>query len=59
MSKEIDSKSKTNQEIIYVKKENKEENLENKDENLDKKKKKIIKWVVAVPILIGIVNALY
>ena len=41
MSKEIDSKSKTNQEIIYVKKENKEENLENKDENLDKKKKKL------------------
>lgn len=62
MSKEIDSKSKTNQEIIYVKKENKEENLENKDENLDKKKKKI-KWVIiitsSVLILIGIGIALY
>ena len=62
MSKEIDSKSKTSQEVIYVKKENKEENLENKDENLDKKKKKI-KWVIiitsSVLILIGIGIALY
>lgn len=44
MSQIIDS-NKTNKEFIYVKNENKDENIENKDENienknLDNKKKK-------------------